>query len=98
MSKITLLGIVLISVLTFSEGSLETLRAELTSDNPIEASSEQVTSMEYQEYGGNCTVTTHGYIWVDGASIYFKLTVEGPCDSRIADRVRDAIRELRGIK
>lgn len=98
MSKITLLGIVLISALTFSESLLESLRTEFDSDNPIEAAYELGTSQEYQQYDGNCTVTTHGYIWVDGASIYFNLTVEGPCDSRIAEIVRDAIRELRSIK
>ncbi|MDH3697197.1 MAG: hypothetical protein OEQ81_00930 [Flavobacteriaceae bacterium] len=98
MSKITLIGIALISVFALSEPSLKTSEAAFNTDYPLKAASELVNTPEYQEYGGICTVTTHGYIWVDGATIYFRLTVEGPCDSRIADMVRDAIRELRGIK
>jgi len=98
MSKIALIGITLISLLTISGNSLE---SGLTRDNSYaqpEKTYDLVTTVENIRAGDDCTVTTHGYAFVDGVAVYFELSVTGPCDSRLAVKVRAAIRALRGIK
>ncbi|NND15907.1 MAG: hypothetical protein HKN89_06240 [Eudoraea sp.] len=98
MSKIALIGITLFSVLAFSDSSPGQLSARYNSDFHPEGLYELVNSIENLSYLDDCTVTTHGYIYVDGVSLYVTLRVDGPCDSRLADKVRAAIRALRGIK
>lgn len=98
MSKIAFIGITLISLLTISGNPLENWRTGNDSCAQLEKTHDQGTTLEYIEAGDDCTVTTHGYAYVDGVAVYLELSVTGPCDSSLADKVRAAIRSLRGIK
>ena len=98
MSKIALIGITIISLLTISGISLENGRTGDNSYAQLDKTHDLVTALEYIEDKDDCTVTTHGYAFVDGVAVYFELSVTGPCDSRLAAKVRAAIRALRGIK
>lgn len=98
MSKIALIGITLISLLNISWNSLESAVTRDNSYAQIEKTYELVTTVENIGTGDDCTITTHGYAFVDGVAVYLELTVTGPCDSRLAAMVRAAIRALRGIK
>ena len=98
MSKIALIGITLISLLTISGNSLENERTGDNSYAQLDKTHDPVTTLEYIKALDDCTVTTHGYVFVDGVAVYLELSVTGPCDSRLAAKVRAAIRALRGIK
>ncbi len=98
MSKIAILGITLISLLTFHESSLYALESASNSEIQYANILELAPSLEYPAVGSDCTVTTHGYLQIEGVAVYFTLRVDGPCDARIAEMVRAAIRALRGIK
>ncbi|MBT8236924.1 MAG: hypothetical protein KJO04_12070 [Bacteroidia bacterium] len=98
MSKIALIGIALISLLTYHDSTANDFGTASNSEIQFENIPMLAPSLEYQGVGGDCTVTTHGYIQIDGVAVYFTLSVNGPCDSSIADKVRAAIRALRGIK
>tara|TARA_Y100001935_G_C17286490_1_gene500673 strand:+ start:1406 stop:1657 length:252 start_codon:yes stop_codon:yes gene_type:complete len=51
-------------------------------------------SLKGEDYG--CSVTTSGTVEVgDNISIEMTITVEGPCDARLAQMVRDRIAEIR---
>ena len=50
--------------------------------------------VEEEDYG--CSVTTSGTVEVgDDITIEMTITVEGPCDARLAQIVRDRIAEIR---
>lgn len=43
-----------------------------------------------------CSVTSTGIVQTDGMAFEITLTVTGPCDSSLAQKMRDAIKEVRG--
>ena len=98
MSKLALIGIALISLLTYHDSSANDFGTASNSEIQYANILELAPSLEYPAVGSDCTVTTHGYLQIEGVAVYFTLRVDGPCDARIAEMVRAAIRALRGIK
>ena len=79
--------IVLFLVTTLSYGNSKN---EIT-EKPLET---EIVSLQNEDYG--CSVTTSGTVEVgDNITIVMTITVEGPCDARIAQMVRDRIAEIR---